>query len=178
MTEVTVTRDEAPTLSNAMAALRLRVRERAADSTIAGRVVYAATGAYAALFVFAAVMHFAVFRTAHPDLGNMVQAMWSTLHGHFLEMTTPKGVQMNRLGFHVDPFLVLLTPFYWVWSSPLLANNRLILVGSSGELVALNAKSGEVEKRMGLGAPALMAPISAGDTIYVATDTAQLIALR
>jgi uncharacterized membrane protein len=120
VSELTVTRDEAPALNNAMVALRLRVRERAAASTVACRIVYAATGAYAALFVFAAVMHFAVFKTAHPDLGNMVQAMWSTLHGHFLEMTTPKGVQMNRLGFHVDPFLVLLTPFYWVWSSPLL----------------------------------------------------------
>jgi hypothetical protein len=31
---------------------------------------------------------------------------------------------------------------------------------------------------MGLGSPALLAPIAAGDTIYVLTDTAQLIALR
>ncbi len=65
-----------------------------------------------------------------------------------------------------------------IWSSPLMANNRLILVGSSGELVALNAKTGEVERRIGLGAPAMLAPIAAGNTIYVLTDTAQLIALR
>jgi outer membrane protein assembly factor BamB len=69
-------------------------------------------------------------------------------------------------------------PLKPVWSGPLLANNRLIVVGSSGELVSLNAKTGEVEKRVELGSPALMSPIAAGDTIYVATDAAQLIALR
>ncbi len=65
-----------------------------------------------------------------------------------------------------------------IWSTPLMANNRLILVGSSGELVALNAKTGEVQRRMGIGEPALLGPIAMGDTIYVLTDTAQLIALR
>jgi outer membrane protein assembly factor BamB len=65
-----------------------------------------------------------------------------------------------------------------IWSSPLMANNRLIIVGSSGELVALNAKTGEVQRRMSLGQPAMLAPIAAGNTIYVLTDTAQLIALR
>ena len=69
-------------------------------------------------------------------------------------------------------------PLKPVWSGPLLANNRLIVVGSSGELVSLNAKTGEVEKRVELGSPALMSPIAVGDTIYVATDAAQLIALR
>ena len=65
-----------------------------------------------------------------------------------------------------------------IWSSPLMANNRLIMVGSTGELVALNAKTGEVQRRMDIGSPALLGPIAAGDTIYVLTDTAQLIALR
>ncbi|MET0274707.1 MAG: PQQ-binding-like beta-propeller repeat protein [Phenylobacterium sp.] len=65
-----------------------------------------------------------------------------------------------------------------IWSSPLLANNRLILVGQTGELVALNAKTGVEERRVKLGSPALIGPIAAGNTIYVATDSAQLIALR
>lgn len=65
-----------------------------------------------------------------------------------------------------------------IWSSPLLSNNRLLIVGSTGDLVALNAKTGAVEKRVGLGAPALIGPIAAGDTVYVLTDTAELIALR
>jgi outer membrane protein assembly factor BamB len=65
-----------------------------------------------------------------------------------------------------------------IWSSPILVNNRLILVGSSGQLAALNAKTGEVERRVNLGAPALIGPIAAGNSIYVVTDNAQLIALR
>jgi len=65
-----------------------------------------------------------------------------------------------------------------IWSTPLMANNRLILVGTTGELVALNAKTGEIQRRVNIGAPALLGPIAAGDTIYVLTDTAQLIALR
>jgi outer membrane protein assembly factor BamB len=65
-----------------------------------------------------------------------------------------------------------------IWSSPLLADNRLLLAGTSGELVAVNAKTGEIEKRVKLGAPVLLGPIAAGDTVYVVTDTAQLIALR
>jgi outer membrane protein assembly factor BamB len=65
-----------------------------------------------------------------------------------------------------------------IWSSPLMSNNRLLLVGSSGQLVAVNAKTGAVEKRVELGAPALIGPIAAGDAVYVYTDNAELIALR
>ena len=65
-----------------------------------------------------------------------------------------------------------------LWSSPLLANDRLILAGVTGEVVSLNANTGEVQKRVKLGGPALIGPIAAGDMIYVVTDEAQLVALR
>ncbi len=65
-----------------------------------------------------------------------------------------------------------------IWSSPILVNSRLIVVGSGGQLIALNAKTGAQERRVELGSPALIAPIAAGDMIYVVTDDAQLIALR
>jgi outer membrane protein assembly factor BamB len=65
-----------------------------------------------------------------------------------------------------------------LWSSPLLADDRLILGSSTGQLVALNAKTGVVERQVNLGAPVLIGPIAVGDTIYVAADNAQLIALR
>ena len=120
MSEVTVSQDDVPALQTALGALRLRVVDRAASASVARRVVYAGVASYAVLFIFAAVMHYAVFLTARPDLGHMVQAIWTTLHGHFLETTTLTGRQMSRLGVHVDPFLVLLVPFYWLWSSPLL----------------------------------------------------------
>jgi outer membrane protein assembly factor BamB len=65
-----------------------------------------------------------------------------------------------------------------VWSSPLLASNHLILGSSDGELISLNAKTGEVVKRIDAGGGVLMAPIAAGGTVYVVTDEATLIALR
>jgi uncharacterized membrane protein len=83
-------------------------------------MVYAGVAAYAALFIFAAVVHYTVFESARFDLGNMVQAIWNTLHGHVLETTAQGGNQHSRLGFHVDPFLVLLAPLFWIWSSPVL----------------------------------------------------------
>jgi len=65
-----------------------------------------------------------------------------------------------------------------LWSSPLLANNRLIIAGASGQLVAVNAKTGEIMRRVNLGAEALIAPIAVGPMIYVMADNGQLIALR
>jgi outer membrane protein assembly factor BamB len=65
-----------------------------------------------------------------------------------------------------------------LWSNPILVNSRLVLVSSTGQLAALNAKTGAVERKVELGAPALIGPIVAGNMIYVVTDNAQLIALR
>ena len=65
-----------------------------------------------------------------------------------------------------------------LWSSPILANNRVILAGSGGDLVAVNAKTGSVEKRVNLGAPSIIGPIASGDMIYVMADNGDLIALR
>ena len=64
------------------------------------------------------------------------------------------------------------------WSSPLLASNRLITVSSKGEAIALNPKTGATERTLKLGADALIGPIAVGGMIYVATDKAQLIAIR
>lgn len=65
-----------------------------------------------------------------------------------------------------------------IWSSPLLASNKLLVAGSTGELVALNPKTGAVEKTMKLGGATLLGPIAVNGTVYIATDEAQLIALR
>jgi uncharacterized membrane protein len=59
------------------------------------------------------------FRLARFDLGNMVQAVWSTAHGRPLEITDASGEQMLRLGSHVDPILVLLAPLWLLAPSPL-----------------------------------------------------------
>jgi outer membrane protein assembly factor BamB len=64
------------------------------------------------------------------------------------------------------------------WSSPILANGRLITVSDTGEAVAINAKTGAVVSRLKLGDDALIGPIAAGGMIYVVTQKADLIAIQ
>ena len=54
----------------------------------------------------------------------MVQAVWSTAHGHPLRMTDLHGEQISRLAAHVDPILVLFAPLWWLWPSPRPAARR------------------------------------------------------
>ena len=121
-------------MESGLAAVRQRVRMDRSEAAVALRVVYAGVLAYAALFAFAAVVHYLVFQENRFDLGNMVQAIWNTLHGHVLEATGPSGTQGSRLGAHVDPFLVLLAPLFWIWSSPLLLLVVQALAVASGAL--------------------------------------------
>jgi uncharacterized membrane protein len=85
-----------------------------------------ATGiaAYAAGFTSLSVLRHEAFFTGRFDLGNMVQAVWSTAHGHPLRMTNLHGEQISRLAAHVDPILVLFGPLWWIWPSP----NLLLVV--------------------------------------------------
>jgi uncharacterized membrane protein len=80
--------------------------------------------AYAAGFGALSVLRHEAFFTGRFDLGNMVQAVWSTAHGHPLRMTDLDGDQISRLGAHVDPVLVLFAPLWWIWPSP----NMLLVV--------------------------------------------------
>jgi outer membrane protein assembly factor BamB len=65
-----------------------------------------------------------------------------------------------------------------LWSTPILASNRLITVSSDGEAVALNPKTGATEKTLKIGAPVLLSPIAVGQFVYVVTDDAQVVAIR
>jgi uncharacterized membrane protein len=100
----------------------------------AATFVYAVTAAYAALFTLGSISRHLEYQSARFDLGNMTQAVWSTAHGHFLEITTQDGLQINRLGVHADPFLALLAPLWWVWPSPLMLLVLQALAVSSGAL--------------------------------------------
>jgi uncharacterized membrane protein len=73
---------------------------------------------YAAAFCALAVQEHRAFETGRFDLGNMVQAVWSTAHGRPLEVTQLDGEQINRLGAHVDPILAAFAPLWWLWPSP------------------------------------------------------------
>lgn len=64
------------------------------------------------------------------------------------------------------------------WSGPILASNRLVLVNSYGEAVALNPKTGETLATLRLGAPAYIAPAAYNGALYVLTDEGQLVSIR
>jgi uncharacterized membrane protein len=87
-------------------------------------VVTAGVLAYAGGFAALSMLRHEAFFTGRFDLGNMVQAVWSTAHGHPLQMTNLHGEQISRLAAHVDPILVLFTPLWWLWPSP----NMLLVV--------------------------------------------------
>jgi outer membrane protein assembly factor BamB len=65
-----------------------------------------------------------------------------------------------------------------VWSGPILSGPNLVLVSSLGEAVALNPKTGAIQRTLKLGSDALLTPIAVGDNLYVATQAAELIAIR
>ena len=74
--------------------------------------------AYAAGFAALSVLRHRAYATGRYDLGNMVQTVWNTAHGHFLQMTSGDGVQISRLAAHFDPILAVFAPLWWIWPSP------------------------------------------------------------
>ena len=89
--------------------------------------------AYAAGFGALAALEHRAFETGRFDLGNMTQAVWSTVEGRPLDVTELGGDQISRLGAHVDPLLALFAPLWLVWPSP-----TMLLVVQAGA-IALGA---------------------------------------
>jgi outer membrane protein assembly factor BamB len=65
-----------------------------------------------------------------------------------------------------------------VWSGPVLASNKLLLVSSTGEAIALSPFTGEKVEESELPEGTRVAPVIADGTLFVLTDDAQLLALR
>ena len=83
-------------------------------------VVWGAMAVWSAVLFVIVRDGFLNYRVGRFDLGNMVQAVWSTADGRPLEATNAlNGEQFVRLAAHVDPFLALLAPLWIVWPSPL-----------------------------------------------------------
>jgi uncharacterized membrane protein len=81
-------------------------------------LLWTAVGAYAAGFSALSILRHRAFSTGRFDLGNMVQAVWSTAHGHPLQITGLRGDQISRLGAHFDPILAAFAPLWLAWPSP------------------------------------------------------------
>ena len=97
--------------------------------------VWTAMAVWTSLLFVVARDAYLEFRVGRFDLGNMVQAVWSTSQGRALETTNGStGEQIVRLGGHVDPFLVLLTPLWMVWQSPLALALAQVVAVSLGAL--------------------------------------------
>jgi uncharacterized membrane protein len=80
---------------------------------VAGGIV-----AFAAGFGTLSVLRHRAFESGRFDLGNMVQAVWSTAEGRPLEVTNLQGEQVSRLASHVDPLLAAFAPLWLLWPSP------------------------------------------------------------
>jgi uncharacterized membrane protein len=97
-------------------------------------LLWLAIGTYGAGFAALSTLRHRSFETGRFDLGNMVQAVWSTAHGHPLQVTTLHGAQASRLAAHVDPILVVFAPLWWLWPSPSLLLTAQALVVALGAL--------------------------------------------
>jgi uncharacterized membrane protein len=81
-------------------------------------LLWGAIAAYGVAFAALSILRHRSFQTGRFDLGNMVQAVWSTAHGHPLQITSLRGDQISRLAAHFDPILAAFTPVWLVWPSP------------------------------------------------------------
>ena len=115
-------------------------------------LVAAGASAWIAGFAAMSVLRQKAFSTGRFDMGNMVQAVWSTAHGHPLRMTDLHGDQISRLAAHVDPILVVFAPLWWVWPSPdLLLVAQALAVGLGALPVFWLARRHLHSQRAGLG---------------------------
>ena len=115
-------------------------------------VLLAAMASYGVGFAALSVLRHRAFTTGRFDLGNMVQAVWWTAHGHPLEMTNLHGQQISRLAAHVDPILALYGPLWWIWPSPdLLLVTQALAIAAGAWPVYLLARKHLASSRAGLG---------------------------
>lgn len=102
--------------------------------TRVSRGFYAFTFLLGVGFSVGAAVEQRLFLLRRYDLGNFTQAIWSTAHGHLLEVTEVGGAQVSRLGIHVDPILLLLVPAWKLWPSPVMLLVVQALALASGGL--------------------------------------------
>jgi uncharacterized membrane protein len=115
-------------------------------------LLWCAIVSYAAGFASLSVLRQRAFNTGRYDLGNMVQTVWNTAHGHFLQMTSGDGRQISRLAAHFDPILAAFAPLWWIWPSPdLLLVVQAIAVAMGALPVFWLARKHLDSERAGLG---------------------------
>ncbi len=98
-----------------------------AGSTPAGRTMkknwqlfalFILIGIYIIYFTTASFLRYDNFYTGRFDLGNMDQTVWNTAQGRIFQTSDNNGNITSRLYAHADFLLILLAPFYLIWSHP------------------------------------------------------------
>lgn len=64
------------------------------------------------------------------------------------------------------------------WAGPIVANNQLVITGTNGQMLFVNAADGVITKTFELGDPCQLSPITAGGTVFALTDSGMLQAWR
>jgi len=64
------------------------------------------------------------------------------------------------------------------WSGPIFAGDRLFMASSRGRTVTMNPYDGTIIDEGKIGDSVFVSPIIAGETVYVLTDDAKIVALR
>jgi len=65
-----------------------------------------------------------------------------------------------------------------IWGGPVLASDRLLVGGSTGEMLSLSPYTGEIIGKLDMRSPLRLAPVVANRMVFVLTDSGRLIALR
>ncbi len=101
--------------------MEIALRGTGRRNVISPRILLAAAAAsFAAGFAALAEIRHLAFWSGRFDLGNLTQAVWSTAHGRFLEITDLQGRQISRLGAHFDPLVAAFAPLWRIWPDPAL----------------------------------------------------------
>jgi uncharacterized membrane protein len=115
-------------------------------------LLWSAIGTWIAGFTALSILRQDAFNSGRFDMGNMVQAVWATAHGHPLEVTSLQGLQISRLASHTDAILVVFAPLWWLWPSPdMLLTAQAIAVALGALPVFWLARKHVGSARAGLG---------------------------
>ncbi len=96
---------------------------------------------YILYFITASFLRYDNFYTGRFDLGNMDQTVWNTINGRIFQTSSDNGDMISRLSSHADFMLILISPFYLLWSHPkMLLIIQSFVLGLGGIFVFLIAK--------------------------------------
>jgi len=65
-----------------------------------------------------------------------------------------------------------------LWGGPVLASDRLLIAGSTGEMISLSPYTGEIIGKLDIGETMRLAPVVSNRTVFVLAASGRLIALR